>query len=464
MKKVFFLLLMTISCCYWQSRVFAADLLEVYQQALMSDPIYQQAIAQRLSTKEGVPISLSAILPNIALAANPTVTRIGNSGSNYGIDPGTNFPLTPRNETQKTYTMTLSVTQTLFDFNKFSSVAGQLSLSKGADATLNAALQDLMIRVSNAYFAVLRDEDNLSYSKAAKLAYAKQLDQVTQEYKVGIKTITDLYTGQAAYDSAVADYITAQNTLDNDRENLRVLTGKYYAHLAPLSESFPLISPQPADIETWVRTAQAQNWLIKSSQYAVENARQVIRQQFAGHLPTVDVQGTFAKDYVNNINRYTTLTDLSGPGTTSSRGVGLNINIPIFSGGGVTAQTKQAMYEYQVTQQQLEQTIRNTINIARQSYLGVIADISKIKADKQAIKSNISSLAGLRDSYRVGTETLVDVVNQQQKLLAAQTAYATDRYAYINNLLVLKQSAGTLSFDDLRAINAWLLDRKKEKY
>jgi outer membrane protein len=458
MKKI---LLLFITLCFFCATATAADLLEVYQQALISDPIYQQAIAQRLSTKEGVPISLSSILPNIALAAQPSVTRFNNTGSLVTIDPGTGLPLSAPNFTQRAYTLTLSATQTIFDFGKFFTVAGQLALSKSADATLNAALQDLMIRVANAYFAVLRDEDNLSYNEASKLAYAKQLDQVKQQYKVGIKTITDLYTAQAAYDSAVAAYIGAQNTLDNDRENLRVITGKYYPKLATLSENFPLITPQPANIEEWVHIAQAQNWSIKAAQYNVENTKQIVRQKFSGHLPTVDVEADFGRQYTNNITQTTSLVDTTGPGTQNSQGVMLNINVPLFSGGGVIAETNQASYNYQIAQQQLEQTLRNTLNITRQSYLGILSGISQIKADKQAIKSNISSLQGMEESYRVGTETLVDVLNQQEKLFQAQTAYATDRYTYVNNLLALKQAAGTLSFDDLRAINEWLLNQRR---
>ncbi|SRR5579883_23590 len=438
----------------------AADLLEVYQQALISDPTYQQAIAQRLATKEGVPISVASILPNIALSANPSVTRSGYAGSALQTDvTGTN-PLTPRNNTVRAYTLTLSVTQTVFDFGKFSGVAGATATSKSADATLNAALQDLMVRVANAYFAVLRDEDNLSYSEASKLAYGQQLDQIKQQFKVGLKTITDVYTAQASYDSAVASYIQAQTTLANDRENLRVITGTYYPHLSSLSENFPLITPQPVDVEKWVKTAQLQNWSIKSSQYSVDAARQAIHQQFAGHLPTVSVEGSLQREYSENINDYNNVITENGPGTQTNRTIMLNINVPIFEGGGVVAQTNQAVYNYQVAQQQLEQTMRNTVNTTRQSYLSILQGVSQVGADKQAIKSNISSLAGMEASYRVGTETLVDVLNQRQKLYQAQTQYATDRYAFVNNVLALKQAAGTLSFDDLRAINAWLIKDK----
>ncbi len=447
----------------WQTTVHAADLIEVYLQAQTSDPIFQQAVAQRLSTKEGVPISVAAILPNINLTANPSVQRIGYAGSNYqSVTEASSASIFPRNLTQRGYTMNLNLTQTVFNFAQFSTVAQQVSLSKGADATLNAALQNLMIRVASAYFAVLKDEDNLSYAEASKLAYAEQLDQINQQYKVGLKTITDVYTAQASYDSAVATYIAAQTTLANDRENLRVITGVYYPRLSSLSDDFPLVRPNPANVEEWVKKALEQNWSIKASRYSLNAAKQVIRVEEAGHLPTINVQTTFSRQLTDNIDKYTTFSVRNGPGTTSDRSLALNLNFPIFSGGGVVAQTNQAVYNYRVAQQQLEETTRTTVNTTRQSYLSIVAGISQITADKQAIKSSISSLQGLEASYRVGTETLVDVLNQQQKVYQAQTQYATDRYAFVNNLLALKQAAGTLSFDDLRAINAWLINKEKK--
>lgn len=448
---------MTFLCCF-QGTAQAADLVEVYRQALACDPTFQQAIAQSFSTKEGLPISIAALLPNIAFTGKPWVTRSAFSGSAFTTDPVTGIPLSPRNNTVRAYSMYLTVTQTVFNFAQFATVASQVATSKQADATLNAALQDLMVRVAKAYFAILQDEDNLSFNEANKLAYAEQLDQIRQQYQVGLKTITEVYTAEASYDSAVASYIAAQTTLYNDRENLRVITGRYYGHISSLSEAFPLASPQPADIDAWVDIAQRQNWSIKASQYNVDAQRQIIKQQFAGHLPTVNVQGVLDRLYTENINGYNSLTDRNGPATETDRQIAININVPIFSGGAVVAQTNQAIYNYQAAQQSLELTLRNTINITRQSYRGIIAGISQINADKQAIKSNKSSLEGMEASYRVGTTTLVDVLNQQQKLFQAQTKYATDRYAFINNYFQLKQAAGTLSFEDLCALNAWLTD------
>jgi len=433
----------------------AADLLEVYHQAQMSDPIFQQAIAQRLSTKEGVPISLSSLLPNLSLNFNPYVTRQEFSGSSLQTDINGNTT-SPRNNTQRAYNLSLSLTQTVFDYAQIANLQGALATSKGADATLNSALQDLMVRVSHAYFVILENEDKLRYAESTKIAYKEQFNEAKQQFDVGLKTITDVYTARARYDSATADVIAKQTEVTNARENLRVMTGKYYPDLAKLSERLPLVSPHPDSIESWVHTAIQQNWTIKSAQYATENKLQNVHQQFAGHMPTAQLQSSWSRQYADNINGYQSYIQRNGPASNTSKAIGVNINFPIFQGGGVVAETSQATYDYQASQQQTEQVLRNTINQTRQSYLNVISSVSQIIADREAIKSNTSSLEGMEESYKVGTETLVNVLNQQQKLFESQSDYATDRYAYVNYMLLLKQAAGTLGFDDLHALNNWL--------
>lgn len=451
MKRKLLTLLVIIASA---SSAFATDLLEAYDQALVSDPTYLKTVASLRSVKQNLPISIASLLPNIAATTSPTITKTHDfSAANQGE---------PANTTVKYYKFTLSVTQTVFNFAQFSTVGKTLASSHSADAQLNAALQSLMTRVANAYFAVLRDEEKLSYARASKEAYAKQLEQVKQQFNVGVKTITDVYTAEASYEASVAQVIAAETTLTNDRENLRVITGHYSPSLASLSSHFPLVSPEPHDIDAWVKKALAQNWSIKAAQADSKAALYQVRTQFSGHLPTVQLQGGVDRIYQNNIGGLPpgagNATD--GVGIANDKTIALNINIPLFAGGGVVSATNQASYDYEASKQQLEQTIRNTLNTTRQSYLGILSGISQIKADKNAIKSSISSLQGLEEGYKVGTQTLLDVLNQRQTVLQNQSNYATNRYALLNNILALKQAAGTLSVEDLRAINGWLIEKK----
>lgn len=455
MKKISLGLILFFSFAVTAS---AADLMRAYQDALVSDPVYQQAVAERLSQQKEVPINFAPLLPQAVVNGGPTLSRVHVAGTEYAPAQST---------TTRGYSVALTLTQTVFNFSQFAALASAKASSKQADAAFNAATQNLMMRVAAAYFAVLRDEDTLVYNEANKKAYAKQLDQINEEFKVGLKTITDVYTARASFDTASAIYIAAQTALANDKENLRAITGTLYTSVLPLSEKFPLISPQPANVEQWVSTAARQNWKIRAAEFANQVARDNIKRQYAGHLPTVNLEGTYNVGYNNSVgaaaaNSYMSATSLavsSSHYTNSS--VSLNIGVPIFQGGLVTAETNKAKYNYQVTTQQLEQILRSTLSMTRQSYLGIIAGIQQLNADKQAIKSIKSSLSGLEAGYEVGTQTLVDVLNQQQRVFQIQSQYATDRYNYIINLLTLKNAAGTLAQEDLAAINAWLEERSE---
>lgn len=445
MKKRLLTSLLALS---FSSTVSAANLMEVYQEAILSDPIYQQNIAQTFATSEGVYISLANLLPSINGVYNPYLSRQYTSGSG-AVFLG--------DKSTRGYNVVLTATQTIFNFAQIANFAQAKATAKQASANLNAAAQDLMVRVAKAYFQVLEDVDNLRSAESTKAAYAKQLDQVNQQYKVGIKTITDVYTAQASYESSAADYIASMNTLENDRENLRAITGKMYPSLSRLGEKFPLLTPKPENINKWVDIATQQNWQIKAAQYGVSAAKQNIRQQFAGHLPTLNAQGTYTINFSRDMD--TTVNDIINPPGAANivtPQIALNLAVPVVQGGLVLAQTRQAKDKYQLACQQLEQQVRGTVNITRQSYLNVIAGIQKIEADKKAIQSSKSSLAGMEAGYRVGTEILVNVLNQQQQVFINQRIYAHDRYAYINNIIALKQAAGTLSPGDLAGLNAWL--------
>ncbi|MDR3490690.1 MAG: TolC family outer membrane protein [Gammaproteobacteria bacterium] len=459
MKKYFALTMITLLSLNMSAGAAAANLLHVYEDALSNDPVYQQAIAQRLSDKEAEPLNLAPLLPQAVITGGPALNKQHFSGSASPIS----------STTSKGYLFTLALTQAVFDFGKFAALSGARAASKEADATLNAASQNLILRVAQAYFNVLKDEDNLAYSLSNKKAYAKQYDQANQEFKVGLKTKTDVYTAESSYAASTANAIAAETTLAVDKETLRAITNHVYSSIAPLSEKFPLISPQPADMDAWVKTALMQNWSIKAAQLASVSAMETIKQQRAGHFPTLYAQGSYSAGYNNNFAGagIATSVDPNTTGTvpgvfiptkthTTNASLSFNLGIPLSSGGAVIAGTNQAKYNYQVAMQNLEKNIRETTTNTRQTYLNIMAGIQKIRADKQAIKSAISSYEGIEARYQAGTETLVDVLNQQRKVYEAQTYYTTDRYAYVYNILALKQAAGTLSQEDLVAINSWL--------
>lgn len=420
----------------------AADLWQVYQQALKSDPTYQAAIATQMSKAEEVPINLALLLPQLNLNGDASVGK----GRSYANTP---TQYSKYNYNSRRYEYNLKLTQSIFDVTNWNNLAAARNSVKAANATFNAAAQSLMQRTASAYFAVLQSQETLRYTKANRNALYQQYMQAFQGYKVGVKTITDVYQARAQYESAVSEYITAKNDLSNKFEDLRAITGVLYKNLNPLKENLPLINPQPNNIDRWVDAAIQQNWSLIAARYTTLAAHDNIAAKSGGHLPTANLFAEYNKTYTNSFSRGIGYT-VAGPEA------GIEVKVPILAGGGVNASVRQAIADYENASQEQEKSYRDTVNSTRQSFLGVLTGISTIRANKRAVISSQSSLRGTQEEYKVGTQTMVDVLIAQEKLFNSQRAYVNSRYDYINSLINLKFAAGTLSADDLAKINGWL--------
>ena len=433
-KALFSLGLITLS-----GNALAENLLQVFQQALAYDPTYQKANAQRLSTHEDIPISRSFLLPQFnALGYSQYNNQKEREGSSINLPSGpATFGQGTFNYNSNGYT--LDLTQSIFDYAAWATLSEAKLSVKSADATYVAALQSLMQRTSEAYFNVLAAQDNLRYIEAEKKAIYQQLDQVTQQYKVGVVAITGVYQAQAAYDSIISQEISAANAVINQRENLRAITGKYYNSISSLEYNDP---------DKWVKTAIKQNWSLTAARYTAEAAKENVSVQRAGHLPVVDAYAE--QDYLK------TGTTPSGQTNSTANAVGIQLELPVFQGGLVTAETKQAAYNYQASLDAMTETYRSVYNNTQQSYNNVVSGINQVKADRQAIVSNASSLRSTVEGFKVGTQTMLDVLQAQQDLYNAEREFSNDLYAYINATISLKEAAGTLSLKDLKQINGWL--------
>lgn len=417
---------------------FAADLLDIYQAALKNDTVYQAAISTRLSTREALPQSVAALLPSI----NWQATLSSNYQTITQAPPGN--PLGSNRFASSGYS--ISIKQPLLNVGDWLTVKQASNTSKQADATLGASAQSLIYRVANAYFQVLLAQDNLRLAQSEKAANAKQLDQAKKRVQAGLDAITTVYEAKAADDKSVAAEISAQNALRNSQETIRQITGQTYANLSPFKPILPLLSPQPANVEQWITTATTYNLNLMASRYAMEAARDNIKIKASGHFPTVNLVGSYGRDDGLNI------------GTTNRNNavVGLQLNVPLFSGGAVSSNTRKAEYDFQTASANLDNLYRQVIVTTRQKYNDVLADISKIKAERQAIKSAQLSLDSTQESFTAGTRTIVDVLLAQQNLYDAKRNEASDQYSYLLDSLLLKQEVGTLKPKDLQQINQWL--------
>ncbi len=414
------------------------DLTEVYTLAETNDPIYRQVVFSYLATQESKPQARALLLPSANLSANTTENDQTISSAGFGASGDANF---------NSHGYNFDVTQPIFRWDRYLSLKQTDSLIQQAEAEKLSAQQDLIIRVSVAYFTVLAAMDNIEFTKAETKSLSRQLEQANQRFEVGLTAITDVHEAQAGFDRATADDILAGNLLDNARENLREITGEYITELASLGISMPLVSPEPNDIDQWSKTAESQNMNIIAAKHNMENSRQEINIQNAGHLPTLDL----VADHGYNVSggRF-------GDTKIRSTGIGLELKVPIYQGGLISSKSKEARYLYDQSRQRLEQAFRAAQKETRQAYLGVISGISRVAALKQALVSSETALKATETGFEVGTRTAVDVVASERTTLDAKRQHARARYDYLLDSLRLKQAAGTLSPDDLKQISAWL--------
>lgn len=418
----------------------ATDLLQVYRMAQQHDAQYQAAVAQNLASREQKPQAIAQLLPNVSLSANTSLSHQTTSGGfNFG---GSNVFDT------NTHGYTFSVTQTVFQWDRYLQLKKADASIAQSDAVLKVAKLDLIVRLATAYFNILAAEDNLAFAKADTKSLSRQLDQTNQRFEVGLTAITDVQEARSGYDRAAAAQIVAENDVDNTREALREIIGNYMTNFATLKEEIPLVKPDPDSIDEWTQTALKQNLNIIAEMNAVDAAREQVKIYRAGHLPTLDLTGS--KDYsISSGGRF-------GANKGKNDTIRLQLSVPLYSGGIVNSRTRQAAHQLDQELEKLIQTQRASQKDTRQSYLGVISGISQVEAYKQAVVSSQTALQAVQAGFEVGTRTAVDVVKAESDLSQNKKLYAQSRYTYLINTLKLKQAAGILSEDDVAKINQLL--------
>ena len=418
----------------------ADNLLDVYRLAAQSDPKLKAAEAARQAVAQAKPESRALLFPDINVTANAARTRQSQTFNNP-------FFGSTLNETFNSHVYSLNLVQPIYRHSTFVLLRQADARIGQADAQYRATQQAVMLQVAQRYFAVLSAEDNLRFVRAEKAAIARQLEQARKGFEAGLGTITDVQEAKARYDLAVAQEIAAQNAVANSREALGELTGRYHETLTGLGKGMPLVTPQPADVKRWTAAALQHNLRIIAARYAVKVAREQVDLQRSGHYPTLDLVGSRSK-LVSGERLF--------GGNTTSTSIGVQLKVPLFQGGLVSARTRAAAYRYNEAQDQLEEARRAMLRQTRDAYLGVMSGISRVQALKQALASSESSLKATEAGYRAGTRTIVDVLNAERELYRARRDYADARYQYLLETLRLKQASGSLAFTDLEKINAWL--------
>lgn len=431
MKKTVISSLVCATLLVLSGAASAETLQNVYQTALKKDPQVLKAAAQRDAAAAAIDIRRAQFLPTVSLNSRVGKSREGVSDAMSSWGTG--------------YTNTLTINQSIFDWADWENLSNAEKQALQGQTNYNAELQYLIVRVSQAYFDVLRASDDLTFVVAEKRAVERQLEQTKQRFNVGLTAITDVHEAQAQFDSVVAREISATNALENARESLQQITGEYYSNLSPLNTNkFKATTPQPSVATEWVGIAESNNLDLKVRQLALEIADNNIDIATSGHYPTL------------NLNATKTLSDTSHSRQFNQDSVGISLNVPIYSGGATEANADVQRANYVSAGEDLELTHRAVLKQIRVSFNNVGASIASIKALEQAVVSAESALKATEAGFEVGTRNIVEVLNSTRNLFEARRNLSTARYNYILAVLSLKQAAGTLTEADLSTVNAAL--------
>jgi len=452
--------------CFAVPQLASADsLLEVYQQALQSDPLIHEAEARRMATFEAVPQARGSLLPQLRAGGSwASGSNTGQQSFQQEVSPGVVEFRTVEAESEfDSFGWNAELRQTVFRWDQFVGLKQANKRVAKAEIDFEAAQQDLIVRVVLRYFDVLGAEDRLTSIHADRLAIARQLEQAKQRFDVGLIAITDVQESQAAYDQSIASEIQAKREVATARELLREITGEYTPSLSAPGEDFPLLSPNPADEGSWIDLAMNQNLALISSRFDEEIARDEISFRRTGHYPTLDLVANYdtSDTDISNVTIGGTLSPNPNFPTDNTRdSISLQFTVPLFEGGRTSSRVREAVYLHRASREQLQRVSRETERQTRDAYLGVLSEISRVNALAQAVESSRTALEATQAGFEVGTRTIVDVLNSQRSLYIAITNYYASRYTYIRNVLGLKLAAGTLQIQDLEQIDRFLTDRR----
>ncbi len=392
------------------------DLLAIYSQALAHDPTLASAKSANLAAQE-------IIEQGKALNAFRNEGSQNFQGYQYGVEARQ-----PIYRKQNLVQMDQSKTQV-----------------SQADKQLYLSQQDLLMRITQAYFDVLNAQDRIALISAQKTAILSQLDQAKANFEVGTATITDVNEAQARYDLIVAQEIAAINEHQVAKRAIEAVTGEMPGELATGKAAIEVVQP-PQNMQEWQQIAAENNLNIQIQQDALKLAEQEVERAEAGHLPTLDAVGSYTSSYANG--------GTSGVGNDLQNAtIGVQLQIPLYQGGAISSRARQAVLNKQKAMDDVEIARRQTGLETQRAYLNLGTSVAQVKALEQALTSSQSQLDSTKLGYEVGVRTSVDVLNAQQQLFSAKRDLLQARYNYLVNVIRLKFASGVLTEADLQQIN-----------
>lgn len=441
MKTSYFKQILICSSLLFGASAVQAEILTLqrtFELAEQNDPQWAAAKNTYQANQQVIDQNRSGLLPQINLSGNLTKTDIEYEG--YGDDD------------YDSHGYAANLRQPLFRLDNWHTYQLGKALDSQYSAEFQSTQEDFYLRIVTRYLEVLRANANLTFRKAEQEAIARQLEQSKQRFEVGLVAITDVHEAQAAYDTAVSSRISAESEQFVALRLLETITGATVENVVDLSLDLPIMVPEPLDLNLWIEKSLANNAKLKAAVYAAEAAQQNYKSQRGRHAPTLDLVGTHA---YNSTDAQSLTTGSTTPDTTSNI-IALELQVPLYSGGAISASRRQSQYQFMAAQDLEHQARRETIQDVTNFYQLTIANVAGVTARKQSTNSAKVALEATQAGYEAGTRTIVDVLNVQRNLFQNERDYTNARFDYVLNSLRLKRVAGMLSSEEILALEQWM--------
>lgn len=420
----------------------AEDLLDIYRKAQHRDAVFEAARHAMEAAAEKVPQARAALLPTLSLN--------GNNGRQKGDASFSSAPYVDRQVRSSGASLQLS--QPIFRFGSWIAYEQADAQVRQSAAQFAQVEQELILRVAQAYFDVLVAQESVTVAVSQLNAVEQQLGLAKRNYEVGMATVTDVHEAKSRFDLARAQRISAVNEHDSRQAELERILGEAPGPLAFLRKDAVLPHPQPADMSAWLSGARDAHPLVRIQQAAQEVAEKEVEKSRAGHLPTLDLTASYGSNFSSG--------SMTSPADIATRSrsaqVGLQLSIPVFSGGGTNSRVREAASNLSKAGAELEAARRQAVALARQAFAGVTNGHAQIEALASAVESSKSSVDANKIGYKIGTRINIDVLNAEQQFFAAQRDLVKARTETLMQGLRLKAATGSLAEADVEALNRLL--------
>ncbi len=422
---------------------YAANLMDIYREALEQDAQYKSARAAYLAAQEKTTQGRAGLLPNITLTGSRQTQKIDVGNLSSGVNPD--------EVTIQSRGVVIAATQPLIRVENIIIYAQSKIEVIQADAEFVIAAQDLILRVAQAYFDTLDAQVDVEVAEAQKQAILKQLEQAKRNFEVGVSTIVDTNEAQARFDLTISQEIAARNALEISKRALQQIIDRFPEYLVSSKKiTEDLLSLRYANMDEWISVAAEKNFILKIQQAAYEIASKEVKKAWAQHYPTLDF-----------VAQYSDQTGVGGAFTgqgidLTSKSIGVQLNVPLFEGFAIQSRVREALANRDRAFHDLENTRRQNALQVRQQYLNVTNGIAQVRALEQAVVSSQSQLDSTMLGQEVGVRTEVDVLNAQQQLYSARRDLAKAYHSYLMSRLHLSAEAGELDEEVLQQINEML--------